>query len=471
MFDTLKEECGVFGIFNHPNAAHYTYMGLYALQHRGQESAGIATTDGKQFYLYKNLGYVNDVFNDERIIDDFLKGKIAIGHNRYSTTGSNRLENIQPLVINFKKGQLAIVHNGNITNSYKLRKEMEEKGSIFQTTMDSEVILHLIARSSKETLPEMIIDALKQLKGAYSLIFMTEKCMIAARDPYGFRPLSIGKLNDSVIIASESCAFDIIGADFIRDIKPGEILIIEHDEIKSSQPFEPKTPKHCIFEYIYFARPDSFVFGEYVETIRRRMGHELAKEHPADVDFVISVPDSSNAAALGYARELGIPYELGLIRNHYVGRTFIHPSQVKRDFGVRIKFNPLRPVLKNKKVAVVDDSIVRGTTSKKIIRMIRDAGAKEVHFRISSPPITDPCFYGVDTPDKSKLIAATYSIEEIRKFLGADSLGYLSIDGLLKSINHIDKNKFCIACFNGKYPEAIDKNFEKEKINQAQIYF
>lgn len=469
--DRLKEECGIFGIFSHPNAAHITYLGLYALQHRGQESSGIASTDGKQCFLFKNKGSVHDVFNQEDIIDKYLKGDTAIGHNRYSTTGSNSIENIQPLVINFKKGQLAIAHNGNLTNTYTLRREMENNGSIFQTTMDSEVILHLIARSTQNTLPEMISDALQKISGAFSLLFMTPDCIIAARDPYGFRPLSIGKLDDGVVIASESCAFDIINAEYIRDVEPGEIIVIEKDSIKSYFPFSQRVSQYCIFEYIYFARPDSLIFGEYVDVVRRKMGRQLAIDHPADADIVISVPDSSNSAALGFAQQLNIPFEFGLIRNHYIGRTFIHPTQIKREFGVKIKFNPLVPVLKGKRVVMVDDSIVRGTTSKKIIRMVKEAGALEVHFRISSPPFNNPCFYGVDTPDRDKLIASSYSIEEIRKFMGAESLGYLSMEGMFKAITHLKQENFCTACFNGKYPIIPELNFSKEKIIQPQIYF
>ncbi len=470
-FSTWHEECGIFGVFGHPHAAHLAYLGLYALQHRGQESCGIATTDGEEIYLYKKKGYVNDVFNKEEVIDKYLAGSIAIGHNRYSTTGGNLKENIQPMVVNFKKGKLGIAHNGNLTNTYSLRREMEQLGSIFQTTMDSEIIMHLIARSKAETLPGMIIDALKRVEGAYSLLFIAPQCLVAVRDPRGFRPLAIGKLDDGVVLASESCAFDIIGAEYIRDVEPGEMIVIEKNSIQSYFPFEKKTPKFCVFEYIYFARPDSLVFGEYVDIIRKEMGRQLAREHPAQADLVMSVPDSSNAAALAYGQSLKIPFEFGLIRNHYVGRTFIHPTQIKREFGVRVKFNALAPVLKGKRIVMVDDSIVRGTTSKKIIKMIRDAGAREVHFRIASPPIISSCFYGVDTPEREKLIASTYSTEEIRKFLGADTLGYLSVEGMFAGIAHLPADYFCQACFTGKYPTEIDPAFVKERFTQPSLMF
>ena len=455
----IHEECGVFGIFGARKAAELTYLGLYALQHRGQEGAGIVSSNGKKVHQHRGLGEVNEVFSDKETLNG-LKGHLAIGHNRYSTTGASSSINVQPLLITYKKGQLALAHNGNLTNSYSLRTSMERNGSIFQTSSDSELILHLVARSKKDTVEEMIEDALSKVKGAYSVVFNTGNSFVAARDPHGWRPLALGRLRSAWVVASETCAFDIIGARYERDIEPGEIVIINREGIKSYFPFKPVKRAFCIFEFIYFARPDSIIFGENVDKIRRRLGRQLAKEKPVSADIVISVPDSSNTATLGYCEESGLKYEMGLIRNHYIGRTFIEPEQTIRDLDARIKFNPVRGVLKNQRVVVVDDSIVRGTTSKKLIHMLRNAGAKEVHFRVSSPPITSPCFYGIDMPTKEELIASSKSVEEIREYLDVDSLGYLSLPGML-SMHSLNGRDFCAACFSGKYPTKIEMNSGK----------
>jgi len=455
----IHEECGVFGIYGAKKAAELTYLGLYALQHRGQEGAGIVSSNGKKIYQHKGLGEVNEVFSHKEILNE-LKGDLAIGHNRYSTTGVSSSVNVQPLLITYRKGNLAVGHNGNLTNSYSLRMAMEKQGSIFQTTSDSEIILHLVARSKKEKVEEMIQDALLKVKGAFSLVFNTIDSLVAARDPYGFRPLALGRLKDAWVVASETCAFDIIGAKYERDIQPGEIAVINQKGIKSYFPFKSVQHAFCIFEFIYFARPDSIIYGENVDKIRRRLGRQLAKEKSVDADIVISVPDSSNTATLGYSEESGIKYEVGLIRNHYIGRTFIEPEQTIRDLDARIKFNPVRGVLKDKRVVIVDDSIVRGTTSRKLIKMLRNAGAKEVHFRVSSPPIISPCFYGIDMPTKEELVASSKSVEQIRKYLDVDSLGYLSIDGML-SMHSLGGKNFCVACFSGKYPTHIEPNSGK----------
>ena len=460
----IHEECGVFGIFGAKKAAELTYLGLYSLQHRGQEGAGIVSSSGGKFYQHRGLGEVNEVFSNKEILNE-LKGDLAIGHNRYSTTGVSSSVNVQPLLITYRKGNLALAHNGNLTNSYSLRNGMEKTGSIFQTSSDSEIILHLVARSKKETVEEMIQDALGKIKGAFSVVFNTGDSLIAARDPNGFRPLALGKVNSTWVVASETCAFDIIGAKYERDIEPGEVAVINAKGVKSYFPF--KTVKHafCIFEFIYFARPDSMIYGEMVDKIRRRLGKQLAKEKPAQADIVISVPDSSNTATLGYCEESGIKYEVGLIRNHYIGRTFIEPEQTIRDLDARIKFNPVRGALKDKRVVVVDDSIVRGTTSKKLIKMLRNAGAKEVHFRVSSPPITSPCFYGIDMPTREELIASSQTVEQIRKFLDVDSLGYLSLNGML-SLHSLEGKDFCAACFSGKYPTKIENNCGKHVLER-----
>ncbi len=463
-FHEIKEECGVFGIFGHPEAANLTYLGLYALQHRGQEGAGICSSDGTKLYLEKSLGLVAEIFN-EKVIKK-LPGHIAIGHNRYSTTGSSTLENVQPLMATYSLGSIAIAHNGNLIDIDTLREKLEKDGAIFQSTSDSEIILHLIARAKSGQPIERIANAVRQVSGAFSLLLMTEKELIAIRDPYGIRPLALGSLHNAYVVASETCAFDLIGANYMRDIYPGEMLIINENGLNSIKIFNSAKPAHCVFEFIYFARPDSYIFDHIcVNTIRKELGRQLAREHSIEADLVIPVPDSGVPAALGYAEESGIPFEFGLIRNHYVGRTFIEPKQSIRHFGVKVKLNPVRDALKDKRVIVIDDSIVRGTTSKKIVKMIRElGGAKEVHMRISSPPTIGPCFYGIDTPTRQELIASSHKIEEIRKYTTADSLGYLSIEGLKKVIPNADL--FCMACFNCKYP--ID--FQSEKINQLELF-
>ena len=462
MFDKFHEECGVFGIFGHPDAANLTYLGLYSLQHRGQESAGIVSSDGKQLFGEKSMGLVADIFDEERIKK--LPGHMAIGHNRYSTTGDSVAINIQPILVNFALGGLAIAHNGNLVNAGILKDELEAYGSIFQSTMDSEVIIHLIAQSRMATLHERIVDALSHVQGSYSLLLITETELIAVRDPNGFRPFSLAELDGAYVVASETCAFDLIEATYIRDIAPGEMVVINSSGIKSSFPFKPAEPSHCIFEFIYFARPDSMVFGQNVYTIRKAFGKQLARETGIEADVVIAVPDSGVPAALGYAEEAGIPFDFGLIRNHYVGRTFIEPRQTIRHFGVKIKLNPVKDALKGKRVIVVDDSIVRGTTSKKIIKMIRNAGAAEVHMRISSPPTSYPCFYGIDTPTRQELIASTHSIEEIRKYITADTLGYISMDGIQKVVQQ--PMNYCAACFDGTYPVP----FPGEKMTQLGLF-
>jgi len=448
MFDKFHEECGVFGIYGHPDAANLTYLGLYSLQHRGQESAGIVSSDGKKLHSEKAMGLVADIFNEERI--KRLPGSMAIGHNRYSTTGESININIQPIHVNFALGGLAIAHNGNLVNAGILKDELEAYGSIFQSTMDSEVVIHLIAQSRMANLHERIVDALGHVQGSYSLLLMTEKELIAVRDPNGFRPLALGELDGAYVLASETCAFDLIEATYLREVEPGEMVVINSSGLHSSFPFKQVEPSHCIFEYIYFARPDSMVFGQNVYTIRKEFGRQLARETMVPADVVIPVPDSGVPAALGYAEEAGIPFDLGLIRNHYVGRTFIEPRQTIRHFGVKIKLNPVKDALKGKRVVVVDDSIVRGTTSKKIIKMIRNAGAAEIHMRVSSPPTSYPCFYGIDTPTRQELIASTHSIEEIRKYITADTLGYISMSGIQKVVKR--PMNFCAACFDGEYP-------------------
>jgi amidophosphoribosyltransferase len=441
--------CGIFGIFNHSEASNLTYLGLYALQHRGQESAGIVSSDGKELHHYRQMGLVSEVFT--RDILKKLSGRSAIGHVRYSTAGSSELKNAQPFVVDYAKGDMAIAHNGNLTNAFLIRSTLESSGSIFQSNMDTEVIVHLIARSKEKTFVERTTHALKQVEGAYSLLLLTKKEMIAIRDPFGFRPLVLGHLKDAAIIASETCAFDLIGAKFIREIEPGEVLLINTDGIQSFKPFKQARHHQCIFEFIYFARPDSFIFNRNVYEVRKSFGAQLAKEAPAEVDMVVPIPDSGFPAALGYAYESNIPLELGMIRNHYIGRTFIEPEQRIRHFGVKIKLNPARGLLKGKRIVTVDDSIVRATTSRKINKMFRNAGAKEVHVRISSPPITHPCFFGIDTPKKSELIASSHKVKEIQRFINASSLNYLTLEGLKKCVKD-DTEKFCYACFTGDYP-------------------
>jgi amidophosphoribosyltransferase len=453
MFDKFHEECGVVGVFGHPEAATLAYLSLYALQHRGQESAGIVASDGDALISHRGMGHVAEIFNQD--ILKRLKGRLAIGHNRYSTSGSTVLKNCQPFVVEWAQGALAIAHNGNLVNADELRAKLEERGSIFQSNVDSEVIIHLIAASTESTLTARIVDALSQVRGAYSLVFLTEDRIIAARDPAGFRPLVLGRVGDTVVVTSETCALDLVDARYEREIEPGEIVTISDAGIESIRPF-PQAEKHnCVFEYIYFARPDSRIFGRNVYEVRKELGRQLARENPVQADIVIAVPDSGVPAAIGYAEEAGLPYEMGLIRNHYVGRTFIEPSSSIRHFGVKVKLNAMREVLDGKRVIVVDDSIVRGTTSRKLVQMLRQAGAVEVHVRISSPPTTHPCFYGIDTPTREELIASTHSVEEIREYLGADSLAYLSVPGLY---NFTDGRRagFCDACFTGRYPIPPD---------------
>jgi amidophosphoribosyltransferase len=441
--------CGIFGIYNHLEASNLAYLGLYALQHRGQESAGIVSSDNRRLHHYRQMGLVSEVFTQD--ILKKLSGKSAIGHVRYSTAGSSELKNAQPFSVDYYKGSLAIAHNGNLTNAFFIKSELESKGSIFQSNMDTEVIVHLIARSKEKSFVERTVHALKQVEGAYSLLILTENEMIAARDPFGFRPLVLGQLKGAPVVASETCAFDLIGARFVREVEPGEILLMNEEGMKSFKPFPRKQPHQCIFEFIYFARPDSFLFNRNVYAVRKSFGAQLAMESPAAVDMVVPIPDSGFPAALGYAAQSKTLLELGMIRNHYIGRTFIEPEQRIRHFGVKIKLNPVRDVLKGKKITTVDDSIVRATTSRKINKMFRNVGAKEVHVRISSPPITHPCFFGIDTPKKSELIASSHKIKEIQKFINANSLHYLTLEGLKKCMRE-DAEQFCYACFTGDYP-------------------
>ncbi len=447
-FDKFREECGVFGIFNHPEAANLTYLGLYALQHRGQESAGIVSSDAQALHLEKGMGLVADVFTEARLRR--LPGALAIGHVRYSTTGSSQLKNAQPILAGYRRGAVALAHNGNLVNAHALRDDLEGQGAIFSSTSDSEVIVHLIARSKAADLPEAVAEALLQVRGAFTLGIMNEEELIGVRDPYGFRPLSLGRLGDAWVIASETCAFDLVGADYVRDVEPGELVRITRDGVTSSRPFATALPAQCIFEYIYFSRPDSLLFGQNVARVRKGLGRQLAREHPVEADVVIPVPDSGVPAALGYAQESGIPFDHGLIRNHYVGRTFIEPQQAIRHFGVKIKLNAVRDLLEGKRVVVVDDSIVRGTTSRKIVSMLRGAGAREVHLRISSPPTVSPCYYGIDTPTRKELIASTHDPAEICRYIRADSLGYLSLQGLMTAVGK--DVGFCAACFTENYP-------------------
>ena len=454
MADKFHEECAVMGVYGHPEAANMVYLGLYALQHRGQESCGIVTSDGKGLISHRQMGLVADVFKEDVI--KRLEGQSAIGHNRYSTTGQSHLKNAQPFVVEYSQGPIAISHNGNLVNGELLREELERSGSIFQSTTDTEVIIHLIATSKEPALMGRIIEALSRSRGAYSLLFLTLDKLIAARDPYGFRPLVLGKFSEgknrgAYVFASETCALDLIEAEFVRDVEPGEIISIGPDGLESLKPFPPVPHAKCIFEYIYFARPDSKLFGHNVYQVRKALGRQLARESGVDADLVTPVPDSGVPAAMGYSEESKIPLEFGLIRNHYVGRTFIEPQQTIRNFGVKIKLNAQRDVLKGKRVIVVDDSIVRGTTSRKIIRMLRDAGATEVHLRISSPATIGPCYYGIDTPTRTELIAANNSEDEIRRFVEADTLAYLSNDGMYTYFDG-QKKGFCDACFTGNYP-------------------
>ncbi len=458
--DRFHDRCGLFGIFGHPEAAHLTYLGLYALQHRGQESAGIVSSDGEHLRLEKGMGLVNDVFTESRLA--VLTGDRAMGHVRYSTAGDTVATNAQPYLIECHRGPIAVGHNGNLVNAVILRHELEAAGSIFSSTSDTEVILHLYARSHRERLEDAIAASLTKVMGAFSVLFLTADALVAARDPWGFRPLVIGQLNGAPIVCSETCALDLIGAKYVRDVEPGELVVIERTGIRSFRPFPPEPPSQCIFEHVYFARPDSLVFGRNVLESRLALGRQLAQEAPAAADIVVPIPDSGMGAALGYSQESGLPFQWGLIRNHYVGRTFIEPRQSIRSFGVKIKLNPVASVLDGQRVVLIDDSIVRGTTSRKIVGMVRDAGAREVHMRISSPPTTGPCYYGIDTPLKSELIASRHSIEEIREHVGADSLAYLSHEGLLRAVGDEEGRRHCTACFSGRYPVAVSQPDEAQ---------
>jgi amidophosphoribosyltransferase len=453
--DGFHEECGVFGVYGHPEAANLVYLGLYALQHRGQESAGIVSSNGKSLISHRGMGLVADIFNSEVL--GRLEGTAAIGHNRYSTTGSTTLKNCQPLVVEYARGGLALAHNGNLVNFEELRARLEASGSIFQSSSDSELVIHLIAGSHAPDLPSRVIDALAQVRGAYSLVLLTENCLIAVRDPHGFRPLVIGKLNDATIVASETCALDLVRAEYLREVEPGEMLVISDEGMRSLHPFAPTITRRCIFEYVYFARPDSLLYGRNVYSVRKQQGRALARECPADADIVVPVPDSGNAAALGYAEEAGLPFEMALVRSHYIGRTFIEPRASIRHFGVKIKFNPVAELLKGKRIVLVEDSLVRGTTLRKVIPMLRQAGAREVHMRIAAPPTTNSCFYGIDTPTREELLASHQTVEEIRRYITADSLAYLSWDGLY-SFNGGEREGYCDACFTGNYPVEIPKS-------------
>jgi amidophosphoribosyltransferase len=455
--DKLKEECGLFGIFGHPEASNLTYLGIYAQQHRGQESAGIAASDGHDVRVSRAMGYVADIFDSATLAA--LPGTSAIGHVRYSTSGESRAVNAQPILIDCAHGQFAICHNGNLVNAGELRDELVREGSIFQSTSDTEVIAHLYARSRAASVEDAVIESLARVRGAFSLVMLTKDRIIATRDPHGFRPLALGRLGDAVVVCSETCAMDLIGATYIRDVEPGELVVVSADGVRSLKPFPPAPLAHCIFEHVYFARPDSYVFGLSVNEVRTDLGRRLAREAPADADLVVPVPDSGVCAATGYADESGLPMRMGLIRNHYVGRTFIEPQQSIRHFGVRVKLNPVRSLLENKRVVLVDDSIVRGTTSRKIVKMMKAAGAREVHVRISCPPTISPCFYGVDTPQRSELIGATHTIAEIQKYLEADSLSYLSLEGLLAAVGP-RHGSYCTSCYTGQYPVEFPRNKE-----------
>ncbi len=467
--DHPKHYCGVFGIFGHPNAAELAYFGLYALQHRGQESAGIVACDGRQFREHKGMGLVPQIFEGD--ILHGLVGHMAVGHTRYSTTGSSHIRNAQPLTVDCARGQVAVAHNGNLTNAALLREELEAKGSIFQTTVDSEIILHLIAQPDGPRGESSLLNTVRRIEGAYSLVIMTEHELIGVRDPYGFRPLAIGKVGDAWVLASETCAFDLIHAKFVRDVEPGEVVIINKDGLKSVQAF----PAHerrafCIFEYVYFARPDSTIANRNVYRVRVEMGRQLARENPIEADLVIPVPDSGNSAALGYSLESGIPYEMAFVRNHYVGRSFLQPSQLIRDFAVRVKLNLIGELVKGKRVIIVDDSIVRGTTCKARVNSLKEAGATAVHVLVSCPPHMHPCVYGIDFPDRSKLMAANHTNEEIRKYLNADSLHYLTQDGMVKATN-LPRASFCMACYDGDYPVPYDPRLEKNVMERRRASF
>ncbi len=463
-FFDIHEECGICGVYGHPEAPNLTYLGLHALQHRGQEGGGICSSDGKTLYLEKSMGLVAEIFTDKRL--KRLPGYLSIGHNRYSTAGGSSLKNVQPLLARFAMGSVAIAHNGNLVNAGELREKLENEGAIFQSNADSEVIIHLTAHKKGDSFKERLIQALQEVAGAYSLLVLREKELIAVRDPWGVRPLSLGRFDGAFVIASETCAFDLIGAEYIRDIEPGEMVVINEEGLSSIPALNSRKRAFCIFEFIYFARPDSYIFGGInVNAVRKDLGRQLAREAPVEADLVIPVPDSGMPAALGYAEESGIPFDLGLIRNHYVGRTFIEPKQSIRHFGVKIKLNPVREILRNRRVVVVDDSIVRGTTSKKIVKMLRElGGAREIHMRISSPRTIGPCFYGIDTPTRKELIASSHMVEEIRKYITAESLSYLSIEGIRACVPNPDD--YCYACFTNEYPIS----FPGEHLQQLDLF-
>jgi len=459
--DKFRDECGVFGIFGHPDAAHMTYLGLYALQHRGQESAGIAVARDGRLKLARAMGYVSDVFSEEVL--EGLVGQSAIGHVRYSTFGDSRVVNAQPLLIDCAHGQISLCHNGNLVNAAELRNELVANGSIFQTNSDTEVVLHLYARSTARTEEDAIVESVSQVRGAFSLAVLTPNSLIAVRDPHGFRPLALGRLDDAYVVCSETCAMDLIGATYERDIEPGEVLVVDRNGLRSYSPFASKPSAHCVFEHVYFARPDSYVFGQSVNEVRTNLGRLLASESAVDADVVVPIPDSGLCAASGYAEASGVPLRMGLIRNHYVGRTFIQPQQSIRGFKVKVKLNTVRSIIEGKRVVLVDDSIVRGTTSQKIVRMIKAAGAREVHMRISCPPTVSPCYYGIDTPHRDELVAATHSVPEIREYLGADSLSYLSLEGLRDAVGPTH-SRYCDACYTRNYP--VDPPSDKEAYMQ-----
>lgn len=458
-----REHCGVVGVYNHPEAANLVYLGLFALQHRGQESAGIVSSDEGKMYIEKAMGKVADVFNRSRLAQ--LPGKMAIGHVRYSTTGESSLAESQPIVVKYAHGIMGIAHNGNLVNADQIRNRLVDDGSIFQSTTDSEVIVHLIARSKAKGFPQRIIESLSKIEGAYSLLFLSEGHMIGIRDPRGFRPLALGKIGEGFCLVSETCALDLIGAKLIREIEPGEMVIISDAGLRSFKPFSPEKTSFCVFEYIYFARPDSMIHGLNVHLTRKEFGRQLARESGTDADVVIPIPDSGNSAALGYAEESGISYDIGMIRNRYVGRTFIEPKQSIRHFGVKLKLNPVKELIRGKRIIVIDDSIVRATTAKKIVSLLRSAGACEIHMRISSPPTCFSCFYGIDTPTRQELIAYSHTKREISNFIEADSLEYLSVEGMKKSVGHM-KDKICCACFTGEYPLPI----EEEQFVQLRLF-
>ena len=470
--DKFRDECGVVAIYSHPEAETLAYLGLHSLQHRGQESAGIVTSDGMSLHIHKAMGLVADIFTQKKL--SRMRGTLAIGHTRYSTTGDSALLNAQPIMVQSNKGMIALTHNGNLTNAGEIRAHMEAQGSIFGTSSDTEVIVHLIAQSREQTLPEAIADALRRVEGAFSLVMISPDRIFAARDPRGFRPLAMGRIpalpgqrRDTIVFASETCAFDLVGASYEREVKPGELVIVGPEGPPTSRFYAPALPQSsCIFEHVYFSRPDSRVFGRPVQESREQLGRQLAIEAPADADLIVPVPDSGVTAAMGYAAESGIPLRFGLIRNHYVGRTFIEPQQSVRDFGVKLKLNPVRSLLEGKRIVLIDDSIVRGTTSRKIVRMVRNAGAKEVHMRISCPPTISPCFYGVDTPRKKELIAANNTVEEIRQYIGADSLSYLSLEGMKKACHDGEKTTYCTACYTGNYPTKL---LDVEEIQPAAV--